>query len=290
MRCNLCPRSCNTDRKEKKGYCGVGTEILVARAAKHFWEEPPISGSDGSGTVFFSGCNLGCVYCQNYEISHLAKGLPVSRERLGEIFRELVKNGAHNINLVNPTHYALEIKAVLEKEKPPVPVVWNSSGYEKVSTLRSLEGLVDIYLPDLKYIKAERSQKYSDAPDYFDYACQAIREMKRQCPQNVFDQKGIMQKGMIVRHLVLPQNSNQSVEILRYIKENLGTDTIISIMSQYTPCGEVGKFAELNRKITKREYEKVIFAAEEMGFEHVFTQDYGSASENFIPEFDFSGV
>lgn len=268
----------------------MGEEFYLARAAKHFWEEPPISGTRGSGTVFFSGCSLGCVFCQNYEISHNGKGMAVSEEKLSEIFRRLTSEGVHNINLVNPTHYALQIKRVLEKERPSVPVVYNSSGYEKVSTLRNLEGLVDIYLPDLKYISDERSLKYSGAEDYFSYASKALKEMKRQCPENSFDSEGVMKKGMIVRHLILPQNTNQSIKILEWIRDNLGTDTCISLMSQYTPCGEVGNFKELQRKITKREYEKVLGAALEMGFTNIFTQEDTSASESFIPDFDFTGI
>lgn len=290
MKCRLCPRGCNADRINERGYCGVPDEILLARASVHLWEEPPISGTKGSGTVFFSGCSLGCVYCQNYEISHEAKGKAISEERLGEIFRELVSKGVHNINLVNPTHYAHKIIRVLKKEKPTVPVVYNSSGYERVSTLKGLEGLVDVYLPDFKYISPDRSEKYSDAADYFDFASKALLEMKRQCPENIFDSSGIMQKGMIIRHLVLPQNTNQSIKILEWIRDNLGTDTLISLMSQYTPCGEADKYKELTRKITAREYEKVVSAAEEMGFKNIFTQDYASASENFIPDFDFTGV
>lgn len=290
MKCNLCPRGCNVDRAKETGHCGATDEILLARASVHLWEEPPISGTDGSGTVFFSGCNLGCVYCQNYEISHMVKGKAVSEERLGEIFRELENKGVHNINLVNPTHYAHKIRQLLMSEKPSIPVVYNSSGYERVSTLKSLEGLVDIYLPDLKYINPERSEKYSDAADYFDFASRAVIEMKRQCSENIFDSDGIMQKGMIIRHLVLPQNTNQSIKILEWIKDNLGTDTLISLMSQYTPHGQADKYKELTRKITAREYEKVVSAAEEMGFTTIFTQDYASASENFIPDFDFTGV
>lgn len=281
---------CRADRSVQKGRCGVGDEIILSRAARHMWEEPPISGSKGSGTVFFAGCNLGCVYCQNYEISHGAKGKAVSEERLGEIFAELEAEGVHNINLVNPTHYADKIIRVLKKKKPGVPVVYNSSGYERVSTLKALEGLVDIYLPDLKYISAERSEKYSGAKDYFDFASNAIAEMKRQCPENLYDDNGIMQKGLIVRHLVLPQNTNQSVKILEWIRDNLGTDTVISLMSQYTPHGEAEKYKELCRRITVREYEKVVFAAEDMGFKSIFTQDFASASEVFIPDFDCSGV
>lgn len=290
MKCNLCPRKCNTDRSLQKGYCGMSREIFLARAAKHFWEEPVISGTRGSGTVFFSGCSLGCVYCQNYEISHEGKGRAVSETRLAEIFQSLIDEGVHNINLVNPTHYALQIKNVLSLKKPSVPVVYNSSGYERVSTLRSLEGLVDIYLPDLKYISAERSLMYSSAEDYFDFASKALVEMKRQCPVNEYDDEGIMQKGMIVRHLILPQNTNQSIKILQWIKENLGTDTCLSLMSQYTPFGRVEAFRELQRKITVREYEKVLCAATEMGFTNIFTQEGDSSNESFIPDFDFSGI
>lgn len=290
MKCELCPRKCGADRSIEKGRCRVGDEILLSRAARHMWEEPSISGTRGSGTVFFAGCNLGCVYCQNYEISHSARGKAVSEQRLAEIFSELINEGVHNINLVNPTHYADKIIKVLKKQKPSVPVVYNSSGYERVSTLKALSGLVDIYLPDLKYISPERSEKYSDAADYFEYASRALVEMKRQCPENIFDEEGLMQRGMIVRHLILPQNTNQSIRILEWIRDNLGTDTIISLMSQYTPHGQAEKYSELTRKITKREYEKVLMAAEEMGFESIYTQAFEAASEDFIPDFDFSGV
>lgn len=265
-------------------------EFVVARAAKHFWEEPPISGTRGSGTVFFSGCNLGCVFCQNYEISHDGRGKVISDSRLTEIFDELKSQGAHNINLVNPTHYALRLKNVLEEYHSEIPVVYNSSGYEKERTLRSLEGLVDIYLPDFKYISAERSMKYSSAEDYADFASKALTEMKRQCPENIYDEEGIMKKGMIVRHLILPKNTNQSVNILSWIKNNLGEDTAISLMSQYTPYGKTEQFPELQRKITLREYEKVITAAENMGFHNIFLQENTSADEIFIPDFDFTGV
>lgn len=290
MKCNICPRGCNIDRSEKTGFCGVSEEFCLARASKHFWEEPPISGTNGSGTVFFSGCNLGCVFCQNYEISHGCKGKPVTDDRLMEIFTQLIKDGVHNINLVNPTHYALRLKAVLGKYQSQVPIVYNSSGYEKVSTLRQLQGLIDVWLPDLKYIRGDRALKYSKAENYFDYASKALIEMKRQCPENIYDEKGIMQKGLIVRHLILPKNTNQSIDILFWIKNNLGEDTTVSLMSQYTPYGKTQGIAELQRKITEREYEKVITAAENMGFSNLFLQENASASENFIPEFDFTGV
>lgn len=290
MLCNICPRECGVDRSSKMGFCGVPEEFYLARAAKHYWEEPPISGTNGSGTVFFSGCNLGCVFCQNYNISHNCKGKAVSDERLKEIFTELISDGVHNINLVNPTHYALRLGKVLSEYKSPVPVVYNSSGYEKTETLKKLEGLIDIYLPDLKYIKPERSLKYSKSENYFDYASKALLEMKKQCPENIYDEKGIMHKGLIVRHLILPKNTNQSIEILLWIKNNLGEDTAVSLMSQYTPYGKIEGIPELQRKITAREYEKVITAAENMGFTNLFLQENTSASEIFIPDFDFTGI
>lgn len=290
MKCNICPRECNANRNSDRGYCGVPDEFYLARASKHFWEEPPISGTRGSGTVFFSGCNLGCVFCQNYEISHGCKGKKVSDERLTGIFDELTAEGVHNINLVNPTHYAMRLKTVLQNYQSSVPIVYNSSGYEKVSTLKELLGLIDVFLPDLKYIRPDRAEKYSMAPDYFDYAGKALLEMKRQCPENIYDEEGIMQKGLIVRHLILPKNTNQSVDILSWIKNNLGEDTTLSLMSQYTPYGKTENIPELQRKITLREYEKVITAAENMGFKNIFLQESTSASENFIPEFDFTGV
>ena len=265
-------------------------EFSLARAGLHFWEEPPISGKNGSGTVFFSGCNLGCVYCQNYEISHGEVGKIITDERLTEIFNELTVKGAHNINLVNPTHYAGRLKTVLEEYESKVPVVYNSSGYEKVETLKSLEGLIDIYLPDLKYINGDKSYGYSAAKDYFDFASKALVEMKRQCTENVFDSDVIMQKGLIVRHLILPKNTNQSIEILKWIAENLGSDTAISLMAQYTPCGKIESFPELQRRITQREYDKVLSAALDLGFKNIFTQEPTSASAEFIPDFDLTGV
>ena len=290
MKCNICPRKCNVEREKEKGICGMPDGFVVARASKHFWEEPPVSGKNGSGTVFFSGCNLGCVYCQNYEISHCGKGKEISDSRLTEIFDELIASGVHNINLVNPTHYALRLKKVIEEYRSSVPVVYNSSGYERVSTLKSLEGLIDIYLPDLKYIREDRAGKYSNAPDYFNCASKALIEMKRQQPENIYDSEGIMQKGLIVRHLILPKNTNQSIDILSWIKNNLGEDTTVSLMSQYTPYGKVEEYKELQRKITAREYEKVLSAAENMGFKNLFMQDFDSSDEKFIPDFDFTGI
>ena len=290
MVCNLCPRGCGADRESTFGFCGVPRDFVVARAAKHFWEEPPISGEKGSGTVFFSGCSLGCAFCQNYEISHGKKGKTVTDKRLMEIFDELAVSGVHNINLVNPTHYSAFLLPVMEKYQKKIPFVYNSSGYERTEILTSLEKHIDIYLPDLKYISDEKSQRYSACKDYFAFASKALEEMKRQRPVCEYDENGIMQRGMIVRHLILPKNTNQSIEILRWIKANLGEDTPISLMSQYTPYGKIDHLSEIQRPITEREYEKVLNEALSLGFETIFTQSPSSADENFIPDFDFSGV
>lgn len=290
MKCYSCPRMCGADRKKEKGYCRMPDEFILARAGLHFWEEPPISGKNGSGTVFFSGCNLGCIYCQNYEISHGEIGKAVSEDRLCEIFDELTDKGAHNINLVNPTHYAEKIADVLTHYNKKLPFVYNTSGYEKVETLKKLQGKVDIYLPDLKYINPDKSQKYSGAADYFEFASKTLMEMKRQCGENVYDDGGMLKKGMIVRHLILPKNTNQSIEILKWIYDNLGGDTAISLMAQYTPYGRIDDYPELQRRITEREYNKVLSFAEDMGFENIYTQEFSSSSEEFIPDFDLTGV
>ena len=281
---------CGVDREREKGYCNMPDEFVVARAGLHFWEEPPISGKNGSGTVFFSGCNLGCVYCQNYEISHKNAGKRISDSRLCEIFDELTDKEAHNINLVNPTHYADRLTGILTEYERYIPVVYNSSGYEKVETLKKLQGSVDVYLPDLKYISPDKSYRYSFAKNYFEYASKAILEMKRQCPENIYDNDGILQKGVIVRHLILPKNTNQSIEILKWIYDNLGADTEISLMVQYTPYGKIHNYPELQRKITKREYDKVLTFAGELGFKNIYTQEFSSSSEEFIPDFDLTGV
>ena len=290
MKCSICPRQCEVDREKQMGYCGMPWEFKIARAAKHFWEEPPISGTNGSGTVFFSGCSLGCVYCQNYSISHCGEGKIISEKRLTEIFDELISSGAHNINLVSPTHYLTRLKKVLTDYKSTVPIVYNSSGYEKAESLRGLEGLVNVYLPDLKYVRSDKAKRYSDAEDYFDYASKALPEMKRQCSENVFDENGIMQKGIIVRHLILPKNTNGSIEVLNWIYDNLGEDTAISLMAQYTPYGKIENIPELQRKITRREYEKVLDFAVGRGFKNIFTQEPSAANEDFIPDFDLTGV
>ena len=290
MICNMCPRKCSADRKNSVGFCGVPQDFVIARAALHHWEEPCISGKNGSGTVFFSGCNLRCVYCQNYPISHGCFGKRISDKRLTEIFDSLIEQGAENINLVNPTHYALQLIRVLKDYKSPVPVVYNSSGYESVETLKQLEGLIDIYLPDLKYITADRAQKYSAAADYFEKASAAIAEMRRQVPEDVFSPDGKLLKGLIIRHLILPMNTNRSIEIFSWIKKTLGERTLVSLMAQYTPCGEIDAFPELQRRITEREYNKVLSFLEEEGFENAFVQQRTAADSGYIPDFDLTGV
>lgn len=286
--CNSCPRHCGADRENTVGVCGAPSEFRLARAALHFWEEPCISGRDGSGAVFFSGCNLKCVYCQNYEISTGNKGRAVSNEQLISIFESLVEQGAQNINLVNPTHYALRLARLLSEWHSPVPVVYNSSGYESVETLKRLEGLVNIYLPDFKYIRADKALRYSKAQNYPQIAKAALAEMRRQCPEDIFDGE-VMKKGMIIRHLILPANTNSSLEILDWLSENFSS-THISLMAQYTPCTELYDYPEINRTITKREYEKVVNYAECLGLQKVFLQNLSSSSKNFIPAFDFTGI
>lgn len=284
MICNQCPRKCNVDRSKMVGRCGVGENFKLARASLHFWEEPCISGKNGSGTVFFSGCNLGCVFCQNYEISHRKIGREVSADELIKIFESLIEKGANNINLVNPTHYALQLADVLSKWKSPVPIVYNSSGYESVETLKMLDGLVDIYLPDFKYILPEKARKYSFAEDYPEVAMLALQEMKRQVGADVFDESGLMKKGMIIRHLVLPSNTNASIKALDYLAENYA-DTYISVMAQYTPCGNLTGYDEINRKLTKREYNKIVDYILSLGLDKIFIQDLSSSGDRFIPEF-----
>lgn len=287
MICSICPRHCNVDRSVNLGFCQSPDNFRVARAALHFWEEPCISGKEGSGTVFFSGCNLKCVFCQNNEISAENKGIEISDDKLISIFENLISQGANNINLVNPTHYAKRLAKVLGGWKSPVPIVYNSSGYEEVETLKMLDGLIDIYLPDLKYIRAEKAMRYSKAADYFEKASAALLEMRRQV-EDKFD-GDIMKSGMIIRHLILPQNTNSSIAVLDFIKSNF-PNTFVSLMAQYTPCGDLSEFPEINRKITKREYEKVVNYALDNSFDKLFIQELSSADKSFIPKFDFTGV
>ena len=288
--CNLCPRSCGAKRTENaNGYCGMPSEILAARAALHFGEEPCISGTRGSGTIFFSGCSLNCVYCQNNKISHNGYGKQISPQRLAEIFRELEAAGAHNINLVNPTHYVLQIRKALSLYKPNVPIVYNSSGYEKTETLRALEGLVDVYLPDCKYVDRHLAASLSGAPDYFEFASAAIKEMTRQTGPVLLDKEGIIKRGTIVRHLVLPGHTRNSLDVLDWlatIKEQIW----VSLMFQYTPCGELTDHNELQRALTRRECDKVWQQMNNLGIVNGYVQDRKSSGTIMIPEFDGTGL
>ena len=287
--CNQCPRKCNIDRDLTFGVCGVGSAYRVARAALHYWEEPCISGEKGSGTVFFSGCGLKCVYCQNYKVSTECFGKEITEDRLIEIFKELEDRGANNINLVSPSHYSVQLAETLSKYKPSVPVVYNTGGYDSVESLRLLDGLVDIYLTDIKYVSPSVSQKYSKAADYFEVCSAAVKEMRRQQEKDVFE-NGLMKKGMIIRHLVLPGNVSQGMKMLDWVKDNLSTDTYISLMWQYMPCAKADEYPVINRKISQREYDIVLSHAEKLGFENVYIQELASSSEEFVPDFDLSGV
>lgn len=289
MICNQCPRKCNVDRTRTAGYCKSPEKFRLSRAALHFWEEPCISGKNGSGAVFFSGCNLGCLFCQNYEISHENKGMTVSDDGLIKIFENLIEQGANNINLVNPTHYAVQLATLLKKYKPSVPVVYNSSGYESTETLKMLDGLVDIYLPDFKYIRNDKALKYSRAEDYPEVAMRALEEMYLQREKTEFDENGIMKKGMIIRHLILPSNTNSSLKILDFINEKF-PNAYVSLMAQYTPCNDLSAVPELDRKITEREYNKVVDYALNLGMDKIFIQSSESADKKFIPDFDFTGI
>lgn len=291
--CTLCPRKCGVDRTAQVGYCKMPAELMAARAALHMWEEPCISGEEGSGTVFFSGCNMGCVFCQNGTIADGIVAKPLSIERLSEIFLELQGKGANNVNLVTPTHYMPQIKAalVLAKEQGlTLPVLYNSSGYECVESLKELEGLVDIYLPDMKYVSPELSAKYSKTGDYFRCAKEALKEMVRQIPKPEFDDRGMMKKGVIVRHLVLPDCLTDSKRVLRYLHQNFGERIYISIMNQYTPMKEFADMPELNRTLTQEEYDEIIDYALELGIEQGFIQEGETAKESFVPLFDYEGL
>ena len=292
--CTLCPRECNADRASgEKGTCGVsGDGIMGARAALHMWEEPCISGKTGSGTVFFSGCPLRCVYCQNYDIAHVKRGTSITIERLAEIFLELQEKGAANINLVTPTHYTIEIiRAILiAKEKGlKLPIIYNCSGYEKVVALQILEGIVDVYLTDFKYIDSDMAKKYSKAPDYPEIVKAALDEMVRQQGSPQFDEYGMIKKGVIVRHLLLPGYLKNAKDVVKYVYETYGDNVYLSLMNQYTPLPYVEKYPEINRRVTEEEYEELIDYAIELGVENGFIQEGDTAEESFIPAFNNEG-
>lgn len=293
-KCNICPRNCGANRLEgKRGFCGASYKIRVARAALHYWEEPCISGEIGSGTVFFSHCTLKCIFCQNYNISQCDHGKEITIERLAEIFVELQEKGALNINLVTPTHYVPQIIEALDIAKRnglKLPIIYNSSGYEKVETIKLLKGYIDVYLPDLKYFDSKYSTKYSKAQNYFQYAKEAINEMVSQVGEVKFDENGIVQKGVIIRHLMLPGLLFDSKKVIDYIHKTFGNKVYISIMNQYTPLEHVKKYPEINKKLNQKHYDSMIDYAVSIGVENGFIQEEGTDKESFIPLFNYEGV
>lgn len=293
--CRLCPRNCGADREnEKKGYCGESSTIRVARTSLHLWEEPCITGEFGSGTVFFSGCGLRCIFCQNHNIADSSVGKEFTVEELADACIRLQEKKATNINLVTAGHFVEQVVLVLRRAKEKgltIPIVYNSSGYETVESLQKLEGLVEIYLPDCKFFDSHIAKEYAKAPDYFSVAKAAIEEMVRQVGGPVFDEKtGNMIRGVIVRHLILPGHTKDSKEILKYLYTTYGNTIYISILNQYTPMGVWKEYPNLNRKVTIREYEKVLDYALDIGIENAFIQEGKTADQSFIPEFDCSFV
>lgn len=290
--CTLCPRTCGADRERTSGYCGADGTVRVARAAPHHWEEPFLSGSNGSGTVFFTGCQLRCVYCQNREISRGRAGKPVTVRQLADIFLSLQAQGVHNINLVTPDPYLPQVAEALRMAKRDgltLPVVMNCSGYETAEMLRSIEGLIDIYLPDFKYCSPLLAKKYSSAADYPQVAKAALAEMVRQRPRIRKGRQGMLKAGVVVRHLLLPGQVSDSKRVLAYLHQTYGDCIYISIMSQFTPFG-LESVPELNRRVTEEEYEDLIDFARKLGIRRAFVQEGSAASESFIPPFDGEGV
>jgi len=292
--CTLCPRNCGVDRTVGDvGYCGAPADIRIARAALHMWEEPCLVGASGSGTVFFSGCNMKCLFCQNHNIAIGQTGKSITIDRLAEIFLELQEKGATNINLVTPTHYIPQIRKALLLAKSQgltLPIVYNTGNYEKAESLKLLEGLIDIYLPDFKYFSALLSKSYSFAADYFSYAANALEEMYRQTGPCSFHEKGMLQRGIIVRHLILPGQVKDSKKILHYLYDTYGNNIWISIMNQYTPMPHVSHIPELNQPLSRDEYDRVVDYAIRLGIENAFIQEGETALESFIPPFDLEGV
>jgi putative pyruvate formate lyase activating enzyme len=290
--CRACPFECDVDRSRKLGVCGANDRFEISLAQLHHWEEPPISGTRGSGTIFFSHCNLRCRFCQNYEISQLGQGREVAPERLLAIMLELEQQGAHNINLVSPTHYSDQLLPVLQiaRAKLRIPIVWNSNGYEKAETLARFERLVQIYLPDLKYYSDELGRACSSAPDYFRFASAAIKEMKRQVGRNRYDEHGLIEEGLIIRHLVLPDHTDDSKQLLKWIHDDLGPSTSVSLMAQYYPVHRAAELQGMNRRLSTEEYEVVRRRFDELSFEEGFAQEPSSASRDFTPDFDGRGT
>ena len=292
--CELCPRKCGANRSDSQlGYCRADNLVRLARAALHYWEEPCISGTKGSGTVFFSFCNLGCLFCQNYRVSRGKVSQVVSRGRLAAIFLELQNQGAHNLNLVTPTHYLPDIIPALNLAKEKgfnLPVVYNSGGYESLETLEALGEIVDVFLPDLKFASATTAKELANAPDYFPVATSAIKQMAQLIGSCEFDQEGLVKRGLIVRHLVLPGKLEESRTILKWIKNELPEWVMVSLMGQYLPVGKAVNHPQLGRKLTTAEYGEIVDYLEKIGLENGYVQELSSASDVFIPKFDLTGV
>jgi len=293
-KCTLCPRCCNVNRNnDELGFCMMMKDLYVARAALHFWEEPIISGDKGSGTVFFTGCNLKCVFCQNYQISTNNFGKKITIERLSEIFLELQEQGAHNINLVTPTPFVPQIIDALKiakREGLTIPIIYNSSGYETVDTIKLLNGYIDIYLPDFKYFDNKYALKYSKCPNYFEYASTSIKEMIHQVGKPQFDKAGLLTKGVIVRHMMLPGLLEDSKKIIHYLVDKYNDDIFISVMNQYTPTNNLAKYSEINKTVDNNDYEELINYAIDIGIKNGFMQEGETQKTSFIPEFDTTGV
>lgn len=293
-KCSLCPRMCGTDRAAgQKGFCGGGNLVRVARAALHYWEEPCISGESGSGTVFFSGCTMRCVFCQNKEISRGEAGREITVDRLAEIYLELAAKDANNINLVTPMHYAPQITAALDIAREnglSLPVVWNTGGWERRESVAAVRDYADIWLSDFKYFNSSLGESLSKAPNYFSVAAAALDQMVKQTCKPVFDENGMMRRGVIVRHLMLPGHLDDTKNVLRFLYENYGDSIWISIMNQYTPMCSDPRFPELSRTVSDEEYNEAIDFACELGIENAFVQEGGTVGESFIPPFDLSGV
>ncbi len=283
--CNICPNRCNVDRTTKLGKCGASNKLNIAKYYLHKFEEPVISGSNGSGTIFFTGCALKCVFCQNYELSRVKRGKDITANELANIFKELEDMGANNINLVTPSHYTYQIIEALEIYKPKIPIVYNTHSYENIKTLKDINPYIDVYLPDLKFFSKTVSKRYTGKENYFEIASENIKFMM-QNKKAVF-KNGLIKSGVIVRHLILPLSSNDSVEIVNWFKENKVNGAMFSLMGQYTPLGDISGFKELNRRITKAEYNRVLNALYGLNDNECFIQELSSASEEFVPTWDF---
>ncbi len=291
-KCTICPHKCEVDRTTKMGRCKAGDKIEIGGVSLHMFEEPCISGKNGSGTIFFSKCNLNCVFCQNYEISNIGKGKKIEIEELAEIFLKQQENKAENINLVSPTIYAYKIKEAVEIARNKglkIPIIYNTNGFERVETLKELEGTVDVYLPDLKYYDNSLGEKYSKINNYFEITTQAIKEMYRQVGNPKFDERGMIKKGIIIRHLVLPNHIENTKKVLEWINKNMDKNVYVSIMTQYFPTYKAKEYQEINRKITKEEYEKIENYIYELGIENGYMQDYADENEEqYVPVWNYT--